>query len=156
MSLSLQIDTFISLDAVFAQPQLSVRQSTMVHVNSLTHLKLLLLPLPLLGCISAEESCVRSATAEYRVIDALYEETQANIERGYGLETVDDVVNRLVPCVKNGKRGFCQEPTLRKRQEAVAINVEDERRILSQLQITRAKAGREADRAVSECRKLGS
>ncbi|MEM8978037.1 MAG: hypothetical protein AAGD04_01000 [Pseudomonadota bacterium] len=109
--------------------------------------------LALAACATPEQSCILSAQQDYRVLDALYQETAANVERGYGLERVERTRIRLVPCDLKNKREFCQEEYIEAETVPVTIDLEEEKRILAQLQVSRAKAGRKADRAIAECKR---
>jgi len=107
--------------------------------------------LALAACASPKETCITSAQKDFRILDALYQETLANVRRGYALERVEKVNTRLVPCLRNGRRGFCQDEFVTTEAIPVAIDLVEEERVLNQLQISRAKAGREADAAIAEC-----
>lgn len=116
---------------------------------------LVLLLLPLAACATPKEQCVAAATQDLRVLDALILESRQNIARGYAVEEV------IVPNVgfsycfgnwgTNTGISFCSNDTVRTREQAVAIDIEAERRKLAGLERSRTEAVERSQRALAAC-----
>lgn len=116
------------------------------------------LPLVLTACGTPQERCIRANTRELRQVEALIDETRANLARGYGYEeyTVTDwewepcYVGRPVPA--GYSHAMCRQPYERTERRAVAIDPASEQRKLAALTARRkALVARAAD-AVAACK----
>lgn len=108
----------------------------------------------LAGCATTEQRCVAQATRDLRTIDALINETQANLARGYAIETETTVSPRLTFCTGYRDRvgvNFCTGDRLVQRERAVAIDPLAEKRKLEDLRARRAVLARTTAQAVAGC-----
>ncbi|MDU8944394.1 hypothetical protein [Ovoidimarina sediminis] len=111
--------------------------------------------LVLAGCATTEQRCVAQATRDLRVIDVLILETEANLARGYAIETETTVSPRLSFCTGYRDRvgvSFCTGDRLVERERAVAIDPVAERRKLDDLRARRVVLARQAEQVVAGCR----
>lgn len=106
--------------------------------------------LVLAACASPRERCVARATQESRTVEGLIASVEANLARGYAIDSRPGVRTRLDYCnAPDGTTRLCprNEPVMRR--EAVAIDVAAEKRKLDGLRERRARlldAAREAER----------
>ncbi len=107
------------------------------------------------ACGTPEEQCRRAATQELRTLDGLIAGTEANLARGYAIETETDLRPRLSFCYgRSGDRlawTFCRDADVVRRQGPVAIDPAAQRRKLDTLRSRRAAAERTAERALAAC-----
>ncbi len=117
----------------------------------------------LAGCSSPRETCLKAATRDLAVVDALILQTRGNLERGYAVDQEPYVTNQVGLCVGNGGyaygRGgvgfnYCMAPTTRYRNQPVAIDRVTEQRKLTELMQTRARLLRETEQRVEQCNRL--
>ena len=86
------------------------------------------------GCIDEYEQCLRNNSKDIRVVDQLIVETQATLARGYGFETVIEMVTEEQPCLDiNQEPTICLVEVPVTKQVPVAIDLDAERRKLEQL-----------------------
>ena len=117
---------------------------------------LALIALALAGCASPEDRCIAAATAELRTVEGLIAETQATIARGYAVEQVTTVRERLLPCrEEDGPFLFCLYPVTTVERRPVAINRAVERAKLASLQERRAELQAPTRAAIAACRAPG-
>lgn len=115
----------------------------------------LVLPLTALmlaGCTSPRERCLRAATADLRVIDALIAETQGNIARGFAIDRGVETRTVVELCVwPTSQTLFCtrQEPVAWERPRAIDMGAE--RRKLADLEARRTDTVRAAAVAQGAC-----
>ena len=116
---------------------------------------ILLLPLAALilgACASPRERCLRTASAELRVLDGLIAETEGNIARGYAITRNVETRTVLELCAwPREDTLFCtrQEPVTRDRPQA--IDMAAERRKLDDLRARRASEARRTAAAQATC-----
>ncbi|MCV2867662.1 hypothetical protein OEW28_03360 [Defluviimonas sp. WL0002] len=120
----------------------------------------LILAFALTAC-SAQDSCIRTATRDIRALDALIEETGANIARGYAYEEREVTRWAWVRCYDGPydpeyprRLSRCWEPYTAVVRKPVAIDPAAESRKLAALQSRRAALADTAMAAVQECRRL--
>ncbi len=124
---------------------------------------LLLAALALAACASPRQACLRAATTDLRNVETLIAETQANLARGYAIAREPYVTTGVDFCydpvvgigldgggVHGGLR-YCNTVETRYRTRPVAIDLAAERRKLAELQATRARLAREAERRLAAC-----
>ncbi|MFV2053962.1 hypothetical protein [Aliiroseovarius sp. YM-037] len=112
------------------------------------------LPLLLLlaACATPREQCMTSATGELRVMDALIEETEANIARGYAIRRDVEPTMRLRFCTSpNRNVHFCNTHATRLVERPEPIDLNAEQRKLRSLQQRRREMERSARRAIAAC-----
>lgn len=122
----------------------------------------LLLVLPLVAitaCATPQEQCLGQATRDARINAGLIAQTQANIERGFGLRTEERVreVRRL--CRGETESGEavvtrCEEVRVTQVQVPVALDLNAERAKLASLIQQRDKLASRTQAKVSQCRAL--
>ncbi|WP_428546711.1 hypothetical protein [Profundibacter sp.] len=113
---------------------------------------LLALLLPLAGCSTALEQCVNRSTKNLQAVDDLIATTQANIDRGYALDSRPQVSIGLQLCTSpSANFHFCTGTQTSPKQAPVAIDVAAERRKLAELKSRRAVLKRQSDLVVRAC-----
>lgn len=120
-----------------------------------------LAPLALLAalasCATPEERCIARATKDLRIVSALIAETEANLARGYAIQTYSD--ERLVMhlCAGDDDRSeICWIPETRTRTRPVAIDAAAERRKLADLRAKKEELDIVARREIAACRALAA
>ncbi|ABA79859.1 hypothetical protein GQF56_03710 [Rhodobacter sphaeroides] len=126
-------------------------------------LTLLLLPL-LAACATPQERCISQVTRDLRVVDALIQEGELNLARGYAIEEVTDYRTEWVQCGPpivryrpDGKRvvypaRHCFDQVPYTVRQPKAIDLASQARTLEQLKRKRAELARAAGPAVQQCR----
>ncbi len=120
---------------------------------------LILLP-ALAGCATPRETCIKSAARDLSVVNGLIVQTEANLERGYGVRREAYTSSRVDLCL--GSRGYrssrvgygwnyCTVPETRYRNVPVTIDMDVERRKLAELKRTRERLAREAKPKIEYC-----
>lgn len=113
---------------------------------------LLTLLLALAGCSTPLEQCVTRSTKNLQAVDNLIASTQANIDRGYALDSRPQVSLGLRLCSSpSANFHFCTGTETGPKQTPVAIDMAAERRKLAELKARRAVLKRQSDLAVREC-----
>ncbi len=119
---------------------------------------LLIALLPLVACTSPKEVCTRNATEDLRNIDALIEETEQNIARGYTFDTEVVRSSRVRYCVGHGTGGnvrigavFCNDPYIDTKERPVAIDPKAEREKLRSLKAKRVEVDQRSQLAQASC-----
>ena len=113
----------------------------------------------LAACISPLEQCLSNATSDLRVVTRLAAATEANLARGFALET-DQVVRvirrRCSSRNRNGSRSThrCDRTLVRNVTTEVAIDLGAERAKLASLRQQQARLEANAAGAVAQCRQL--
>ncbi len=116
------------------------------------HLTILLLPVVLAACSNPREACMKSATEELRVINALVAETETNLARGYTLIKEPGVRTGLHFCLSpTNPFTFCSstEPTVTTRPTAIDIRAEE--RKLAQLRAKQSELTVRSASAIASC-----
>jgi hypothetical protein len=118
----------------------------------------------LAACATPQQRCINDATRNLRVVGDLIAQAETNLARGYGIrqDTIwvpvwEQCTAPVVVQNADGSRTFypgqmCLDDEPRTVNRPVAIDLEAERRKLSQLQAQRKKLEREAGPAVAACR----
>ncbi len=108
--------------------------------------------LPLAACATPLERCIASATKELRVLSGLISSTQANINRGYAVETENYFVTEEQVCGQvDGKPVYCEVPVAESREVPVAIDLDVEQAKLNSLLTKRAELADRAEAAIESC-----
>ena len=106
----------------------------------------------LAACASPEETCRQRAVEDVRILEALIEETEGNIERGYAIES--EVVNAvdLQLCLGQPERLlFCNRTGTTAVENPVAIDIRAERQKLKTLQERLIEAEARAAYDLAQC-----
>lgn len=117
----------------------------------------MLLPLiALAACASPREQCIAGANRPVATLDGLIAETRGNISRGFGLVEVQDVRVLRRSCEGTNEDGStfrfpCEETETFTRREPVALDMNEERAKLAQLEERRAQSARAAAAQVQQC-----
>jgi hypothetical protein len=118
----------------------------------------------LMGCATPQEACIAGATRDLRILDGLIAGTEANLRRGYAIETVAVPDTVWTVCRQRGPlRGedvegagsgpaFCFEDVVRQVDQPRAIDLGAERAKLASMRVKRAELARAAGPAVAACR----
>lgn len=115
----------------------------------------------LVACGTPQEQCIRSNTRELRTIDRLVGEVEANLARGYAIETYEVPTVDWVPCYprRPAKPGeppppprMCPQQDYETRERNVPIDPQAERRKLDGLKARRAALMRQAEAAIAACK----
>lgn len=114
----------------------------------------LLLPAVLLlaGCLGPREQCEYGVTRNLGTLNALIRETEANIARGYALDTVTvrDEVYR--PCHDaKGRVVGCWVPIISQERRARAIDLDAERAKLASMKRKQAELQASTAAALRQC-----
>lgn len=117
-----------------------------------------LLALPLLfGCASPQELCLSKASHDLRVVDALIDETEQNLARGYAIEKAPAVDTSLELCLSPDDAFlFCTSDRLTVAERPVALDVAAERGKLTSLRAKRTELGARTAAQAAQCRALPS
>ncbi|MBL9059893.1 MAG: hypothetical protein JNK88_07720 [Mangrovicoccus sp.] len=109
----------------------------------------------LAGCASSQDRCGRSATKDLRTVDALIDETEANIARGYAYETVPSNINVGISYCGyswgNVGVGLCAGNNTGTTRQAVAIDIGAEQAKLAELRRKRADLAARAAPTIAAC-----
>ncbi|WP_166416806.1 hypothetical protein [Cochlodiniinecator piscidefendens] len=108
--------------------------------------------LALAACATPREQCIQNATQDLRVLDTLIEQTELNIERGYGVETRLETNYRFEYCASpaRGYR-FCNRPVLERVEHPIALNLDEERQKLHPMQQSRRTLEERSRTAIATC-----
>lgn len=113
----------------------------------------------LAACGTPQEQCINRSTRDLRTVDRLIAETEANLARGYALETVTVYETEWTWCHSHSKPGepprpphMCldREPVTKTRPKA--IDLRDEARKLESLKLKRHELARAAQPLIAQCR----
>lgn len=112
----------------------------------------------LTACGTPQEQCISAGTRDLRVVDRLIAETEGNIARGYGYETVTTYEPRWVDCTpmptkKNPKPAshmcFDEVPVTTRQEVALDLNAEASK--LHSLKAKRASLAKAAQPLIAQC-----
>lgn len=118
---------------------------------------LILLPMAILAaCATPREQCINDANQSTRVLGQLVAQTEANLARGYALDTVQDVRTIRTTCQGRTEEGVtftfpCEETQTFQRSVPVAIDLNAEQAKLASLQDRLARQQAAANAAISQC-----
>lgn len=106
----------------------------------------------LTACASPQERCVAEATEDLRVVNALIAETQANLDRGYAIETVSEPRLGFVFCTgRNTNVVLCTQSERSLRDRPVAIDLAAEQQKLDGLTTKKSDLETRTRRAIAQC-----
>jgi hypothetical protein len=122
--------------------------------------RFLVLPLVLLSaCGTPQEQCIAANTRDLQVVNRLIKETEGNLARGYGYETVTEIQNDWVDCtpkptaaMPKPKREMCFEEVPVSVRKEVALDLNAEAAKLKSLTAKRTSLTRAAESVVAQCR----
>lgn len=126
-------------------------------------MKRLTLPALLLltACGTPQERCIAASTRDARVVTQLIAETEANIARGYALESAAEMRPDWVDCTPlptednpNPRKDMCFVDVPTEVTRPVAIDLNAERAKLTSLRQKQATQAAQTDAIVAECRAL--
>lgn len=122
--------------------------------------RLALLSLGLLAaCGTPQEQCISANTRDLQVVNRLIQETEANIARGYGYETVTEYQPRWVDCTPRPTKAvpepasqmcFDEVPVSVRQEVALDLNAESAK--LKSLKAKRAALSKSAEGVVAQCK----
>ncbi|MCT8161584.1 hypothetical protein [Pseudoruegeria sp. SHC-113] len=118
-----------------------------------TRAALLLLPaLAFAACSTPRERCLNAATENLRTVEQLIAQTEANIQRGFGVETDYRITTGFDWCYDRfGRMYTCTVPRSVPVTRPVAIDVNAEKAKLASLQEQRRRLAKEAEAPVAAC-----
>ena len=122
--------------------------------------RLMLLPvLFLAACGTPQEQCISANTRDLQVVDRLIRETEGNLARGYGFETVTVYEPRWINCtprpteaVPEPELEMCFEQVPQTTRQAVSIDLNAEAAKLKSLQTKRDQLAKAAQPLITQCK----
>lgn len=122
--------------------------------------RIALLTLGLLAaCGTPQEQCIAANTRDLQVVSRLIQETEANLARGYGYETVTDYKPLWVDCTPEpteanpnpaSRRCYDMVPVTVRQEVALDLNAEAAK--LKSLKAKRAALSRSAEGVIAQCK----
>ena len=119
----------------------------------------LLALLVLAACGTPQEQCISANTRDLQVVDRLIRETEGNLARGYGFETVTRYEPRWIDCTPHPtkadpkpKREMCFEQVPVQMRKEVALDLGAEAAKLKSLKAKRTALARAAESVVAQCK----
>ncbi|MGB0959742.1 MAG: hypothetical protein ACPGVK_05770 [Halocynthiibacter sp.] len=110
----------------------------------------------LAGCMSPEEACIKRATHDLNVVDALIVETSKNLSRGYAVRTSERISPSFNWCIGGAENSldvlYCRQTETKTVKTPVAIDPVAEKRKLATLKTKRKQLARDAAAAEKTCR----
>lgn len=113
----------------------------------------------LAACGTPQEQCISANTRDLRVVDRLIRETEGNLARGYGYETVTQYEPEWVDCTPrptqtNPKpaRQMCFDRVPVTVRKEVALDLNAEAAKLKSLKAKRAGLAKAAESVVAQCK----
>jgi len=113
-----------------------------------------LLPIVLLlaACETPRQQCISTVSKDLRVIDRLITTTEGNIERGYAISRTREPDFRIQLCGSpHDNFLFCNSHSTRLVSRPVAIDLEEETRILASLKKRRAEMTQKVQLQIASC-----
>lgn len=115
--------------------------------------------LPLAACGTPQEQCISLNTRDLRVVDRLIGETEGNLARGYGYETVTEYEPRWVNCVPRPTTAaptpapqMCFKHVPVEVRKEVALDLKAEASKLSGLKAKRTSLAKAAEGVIAQCK----
>lgn len=113
--------------------------------------------LALAACATPQETCISSANRDLRVINGLIAETRANIERGFAVNEVQEVVSVRDTCKGKTETGeeftfSCNRPETVTNREPVAIDLNAEKAKLESLEQRQLQLQANQQAVIAQCR----
>lgn len=117
--------------------------------------------LVLAACGTPQEQCIGQNTRDLRVITGLVAETEANLARGYGLETVVKLRKDYVDCTAaptaenpTPQPSMCWVDEPYETTQPVALDLNAERAKLTSLRQQQQSLAKQAETIVAQCQAL--
>ena len=116
-----------------------------------------LLPLlALAACATPRESCIAQVSQDLNVVNQLIAQTTLNLQRGYGVDTRQEVRNIPRMCSDHNSDGtidwdICNTTYVRDVDVPVALDLREEQAKLEQLQAQQRRLSAPTDAAVAQC-----
>jgi hypothetical protein len=122
--------------------------------------RLMLLPvLFLAACGTPQEQCISANTRDLQVLDRLIRETEGNLTRGYGFETVTQYEPRWVNCtprpteaVPEPELEMCFDQVPVSVRKEVALDLGAEATKLDSLKAKRKGLAKAAESVIAQCK----
>jgi hypothetical protein len=122
--------------------------------------RLMLLPvLFLAACGTPQEQCISANTRDLQVVDRLIRETEGNLARGYGFETVTVYEPRWINCtprpteaVPEPELAMCFEQVPVTVRKEVALDLGAEAGKLTSLKAKRKGLAKAAESVIAQCK----
>lgn len=112
----------------------------------------------LAACATPEKRCIEDATKDLKVVQSLIATTEANLLRGYAIETRERNVVFTDFCIGGGRSNvgvsFCNRAEPRVQRTPVAIDTVAERRKLKELKRREARLLEGIPAALDACGKV--
>lgn len=113
----------------------------------------------LTACGTPQEQCISANTRDLQVIDRLIGETEGNIARGYGYETVTDYQPRWIDCTPRPtdadptpKAQMCFEDVPVTVRKTVALDLNAEAAKLKSMKAKRTTLANSAKSVIAQCK----
>lgn len=112
----------------------------------------------LAACGTPQEQCISAGTRDLRVVDRLIRETEGNLARGYGYETVTEYHAEWVDCTPRPIKGepepkhqLCLAEVPESVRKEVALDLNAEAAKLASLKAKRAELAGAAKALAAQC-----
>ncbi|MEL6642951.1 MAG: hypothetical protein AAFQ79_03385 [Pseudomonadota bacterium] len=106
----------------------------------------------LAACASPQERCISEATEDLRVVNTLISESQANLDRGYAIETVNEPRVGFTFCTgRNSNIVLCTASENSVRDRPVAIDLAAEQQKLNGLVSKKRELETRTRRDLAQC-----
>lgn len=113
----------------------------------------------LAACGTPQEQCISANTRDLQVVDRLIRDTEGNLARGYGFETVTEYEPEWVDCTPRPTKAnpeparemcFDRVPVTVRKEVALDLNAEAAK--LKSLKAKRAGLARAAESVIAQCK----
>lgn len=111
------------------------------------------------ACGTPQEQCISANTRDLQVVDRLIRETEANLARGYGYETVTQYTPRWVDCTPRPTEAnptpaanMCFEQVPVSVRKEVALDLTAEKAKLASMKSKRAGLSKAAQGVIAQCK----
>ena len=115
--------------------------------------------LMLAACGTPQQQCISANTRDLQVVDRLIRETEGNLARGYGFETVTEYEPQWIDCTPlateanpEPKREMCFDRVPVQVRKEVALDLNAEAAKLKSLKAKRAGLAQAAESVIAQCK----
>ena len=113
----------------------------------------------LTACGTPQEQCIRANTRDLQVVDRLIRETEGNLARGYGFETVTEYEPRWIDCTPRPTTAnptpasqMCFDRVPVSVRKEVALDLTAEKAKLASMKTKRASLSKAAQGVIAQCK----
>lgn len=113
----------------------------------------------LAACGTPQEQCISANTRDLQVVERLIRDTEGNLARGYGYQTVTEYQPRWIDCTPRPTettpepaRQMCFDRVAVTVRKEVALDLTAEAAKLKSLKVKRASLARAAESVIAQCK----